>query len=550
MPETGDNYGQQMWEAEEAQRRVVMDAERAFDWMRAADEAAREFAEQMEVDSETTVDADEARQLDVDGTELEDEEKIIENALGNGCYIDGSDVAAIHDKYEKKIREATQKAREEAKEKGEELDPAEAKAISDKLEEQRNKEVEELCRNAPKYGVRSTLALMAKQLRDNERGAAGRSVRIYRKDAKTGKLQVTTYGRNRVGAINRMVRQHEQRAASLKGQRANEQRRNLGHSTKEFLQGDAEHMFKGSVAMSLHVALLFFNKLAQAGNKSAQGILYLYAFNKLAMDDAEALQKAIDDTAKANVTREGDKAAEAGKAPGEKEVAGPPAVIAHGELIEGGWEADKIPMDFGSPDLPPFKDMERAYTDFADFDVLGVQMMFKDKDGNVQMGSVLLGTEQNIRRMYEDIGDFGPAEIDSLIAENAGKVEALGLKSLMVENVRDAYADFCEADVAQQDTSRDSGSNEAHCSRGQEKDARRPVGPVLEPGEEDVMDIIGDEGFREIKESQEGDANDVDAILDANREDASLGDDLPPADASTDSSLDLCDDLGEEFGEL
>lgn len=574
MPDyTNENdYAQQAWEAEEARRRVEMDAQAAFDWLENADEAVRKFEEELEADTEVTVEAG-----GTNGGELTPEEAYVQEKLKAGRYVESSDVDAVRNKYAKPIEQLDARLVEAEKD-GKKGTPEydEIKKTRDKLVENRDAELQRLCDEAPEYSSAARRALKVRQLRNNDRGAAGREIKIYRKEENHGKLLTTTYGRNKVGELNRMVRQHEQRAASLKGQRANEQRRNLGHSAKEFLQGDAEHMFKGSVAMSLHAALFLLGKLSQAGNKAAQGILYLYALNKLNMDDVAALQKAIDDTANKKEKEKEGKAAEGDRFPeadntnfpqSGNEVAGPPAVVAHGELTEGSssvllncWETQKIPMDFGSPDLPSFEGMEKTHTYFADFDVLCVQGMFKDSGGNLQMGSVLLGTEQNIRRMYEDIGDFDPAEIDSLIAENAEKVEALGLESLMVENVQDAYADFCRANVVshsetmavrfancretQQDTPRetsmDSGSNR--------KNSRSGVEPVLEPGDVDVMDILGEE----VKEESENcaDENDVDAILAAYRHDPSLGDDLPAAGTGTVPDDGLDEGLWREFGEV
>lgn len=378
--------------------------------------AAEAAVDNLQAETEMTQDADEARQLDVDRMDLKEEEDYINKNLQDGHYIDGYEVAAIHKKYEKHIGSLEKEL--EKLEKVEEKDPEKAKKIADdinkitndinKLKESRNGELQKLCDEAPKYNRSAIRSMMTQQLRNNDAGRVGGDIKVYHKDKGQENLLVTTYGKNRVGEINKMLRQHDAKAADLAGRRAGEQQRHIGHSARDFLQGDAEHMFKGGVSMGLHAFLFILNKAAQAGNKSAQWALYQYARNKLTMDDAEALQKAVNDVSRKNIAK-------------NKEV----------DIAEQkGWNGTIEPMDFNSPDLPPFEDMDLCDTYSTDPDVRVMNISYIDDDGTRRQGSVYRGTDDDIRQYLSNMG-LPDDVIDAELAENAEKVEALGLGNIL-----------------------------------------------------------------------------------------------------------------------
>lgn len=455
-------------------------------------------------EAETTMDADDARQIDVDRMELKEEEDYIKEKLEDGHYIDGYAVVEIHKKYEKYIGQLK-------KEQENEKDPAKVDKIKDdieKLKESRNRDLQRICDEAPKYSRSAIRSMMTQQLRANDAGRAGGEIKIYRKEEGQDGLLVTTYGKNRVGEINKMVRKHDERVAELKGRKADEQKRNLGHSTREFLQGDAEHMFKGSVAMSLHAALFLLNKLSQAGNKSAQWALYLYAVNKLTMDDAAAIQKAIDDTSKESIGKGSNRDMEEQK----------------------GWNGTIEPMDFNSPDLPPFEDMDKCETYDAEHDVMSVGASYIDTAGTMRQGSIYLGSEENIRQF---LGNAGVTDVDAEIAENAEKVEALGIDNLMVDNVQDAYenaAKKTEEDVEE--------AWEDECEEELEEAAEvaeeEATKTVLPRSEENVSDILGENPDEEIggktadaQKTRNNVDTDVRAWMAANNDSRNIVDDAP-----------------------
>lgn len=184
---------------------------------------------------------------------------------------------------------------------------------------------------------------------------------------------------------------------------------------------------------------------------------------------------------------------------------------------------------FASPEMPGFSDMRKEHTHFPDLDVLALRLSFNDKDGNIQVANVFLGTEQNIRRMFEDIG-LPDEQIDAEIAQNAEKVHALGLDSLMVENVLDAYSDFRSGKTA----GKDQGS---------------PVNaPVLALADTSVSEIMGEDEEQEGSKGEPGGDFDLDDYDLDNEEDledegsrGSRGDDAPDIDPDIDDELGLGD---------
>lgn len=188
----------------------------------------------------------------------------------------------------------------------------------------------------------------------------------------------------------------------------------------------------------------------------------------------------------------------------------------------------EVDIEFSAnPDMPPFAEMNKCVTHFKQFDTLAVQMMFQDKNRNVQIGTVLLGTEQNIRSMYEDMGAFEPEEIDALIAENAEKVHALGLENLMVENVLDAYE--------RQFGGKDAGSKEAD-------------GPVLSLSDKSVFDVMDEEEQEEDKENEYEEG--IDALMSREEDDSFGRDDESTYESGSSPDDDLIDDLGDDFSDM
>lgn len=505
---------------------------RQFDeYLRARD--AEDKISGLYAETEMTQDADEARQLDVNRLDLKEEDDYINENLKDGHYIDGREVVEIHNKYEKHIGSLKNELEKAKKE-----EPAKADKITDdieKLKESRNKELQRLCDEAPKYNRSAIKAMMVQQLRNNDAGRVGNEIKIYRKEEGHDGLLVTTYGKNRVGEINKMMRKHDEKVAELKGRKAGEQARNLGHSTKEFLQGDAEHMFKGSVAMSLHAALFLLNKLSQAGNKSAQWALYLYARNKLTMGDMEALQKAVNDTSKENLIRTNN----------------------GGEKI---WNGSIEPMDFSSPDLPPFEDMNKCTTYDEEHDVMNVGTSYIDDNGTLRQGNVYLGSEENIRQHLTSMGEL---DVEAEIAENAAKVETLGLESLMVENVQEAYEEAAKEksheeaweDECEEELEEAEEATEASEEDIEEVSEEEAAETVLEPGEEDISDLMADEevgnkteGKAKEKTEENIDHDDVYTVL--NSDDGSSFDDVTTAKTGAEVP-DVTKELGgDDYGDI
>lgn len=506
-----------------------------FDNMRQIDEYLRDAEKKiggLYADTEMTQDADEARQLDVDRMELKEEEDYIKENLKDGHYIDGYEVTEIHKKYAKHIGSLE-------KELENEKDPAKVAEIEknlNKLKESRNGELQRLCDEAPRYSRSAIRAMMTQQLRNNDAGRVGGEIKIYRKEEGHDGLLVTTYGKNRVGEFNKMLRKHDERVAELKGRKAGEQARNLGHSTKEFLQGDAEHMFKGSVSMGLHAALFLLNKLSQAGNKSAQWALYLYARNKLTMDDMEALQKAVDEVSEESLgkNKEGDVAE------------------------QKGWNGTIEPMDFNSPDLPPFADMEKCTTYDEEHDVLNVGTSYIDDNGTLRQGSVYLGSEENIRQHLNSMGEL---DVEAEIAENAAIVEALGIESLMVENVQEAYEE-AEKEAAEKKSHEEAWEDECEeeldeaeeATEASEEDIEEvseeeAAEIVLNPSDKTIWEEVEDESEAEEVSKEEVDPDDLYAFMEANNDAKGLVGDTP-VQSGTEASNITKERGGDDYGDI
>lgn len=483
-----------------------------FDWMRAAEEARKaadsyshdyDDFDNEEADYEATMGTDEARQWDIDGLNLKEEEDIITDNLEDGHYIDGDEVAAIHQKYEKLNDNAKKKfgkimddADKEAKKAEKENNPdaydaamekkmaakAELKKTVDDLKKSRNKEVEDLCKNAPKYSIAARDMLKRKQLREKESGRPVRDIKLYRKVKGQEKLQVTIYGKNRIGELNKILRKHDESLARMKGEKAKRQVDKIGYSAKEFMQGDAEHMFKGSVAMSLHAALFLLSKLAQAGHRAAQFSLYLYALNKLNMDDAEALQKAMNDADKMGL----------GKAPEGRE--GPTFGCELPALPNERQPLPILPIDLEEP----FECMGSTMQYDRAHDVMGVRVWTNDGK-NTYINHVFCGTEANLRKLFEDMGK-SPEEIEQALAKNAEFARNFGLDKIMVDNVKQAFLDA-----------------EASMNKGQKYEREGISGPVLAPGDVDLTEMLYGSERKALpdKENTKNEANkdDITAIL-------------------------------------
>lgn len=459
MPDYTNDYD---YEEEQRHKEIQFDSWQSIDGYL---NDAKEKIEGIYVDTEETVDADEARLVDVDRLALKEEEDYINKNLPDGHYIDGNDVAAIHRKCEKQL-DGLGKELVKAKSQGDLAKIAEVEKDINKLKKSRDAELQKLCDEAPRYNRAAVKSMMAQQLKAADAGRPGSEIKIYRQEKDHDGLMVTTYGRNRVGRFNQMLREREKKAKNLKGQKAQHQKDKLGYSTKEFLRGDAESMFKGSVAMSLHAALFLLNKLAQAGNMAAHHALHQYAFNKLTMDDAEAMQKAVDDMQK--------------------------SVIETGKEGERSWNGTFAAMDFEDPDLPPFEAMEKSVTPDAEHDVVAVNMSYIAPDGTMMQGDVYLGTEDNVRQYFEGMGDM---DVDAEVAENAAKVEALGIENLMVEDVQNAYDASLGKESGVPEKAEDYSYEEEYEDDPEEEEKSETVGheavtPVLAPRDIDVENLL------------------------------------------------------------
>lgn len=563
--------------------------------------AAEGKIDELYAETETTMDADDARMLDVDRMDLKEEEDYINKNLQDGCYIDGREVAAIHNKYEKHMGQLQNELKKAKKE-----DPEKANKIADdidKLKESRNGELQKLCDETKKYSGATIRKIMKQQLKDNDAGRAGGEVKIYRKEKGHDGLLVTTYGKNRVGELNKWMRKHDEKAAELAGRKAGEQKRQLGHSAKEFMRGDAESMFKGSVSMGLHALLFMLNKASQAGNKSAQWALYLYARNKLTMDDAEALQNALDDVSQKNIAKnkEGDMAEQKtwngtiepmdfnrSDLPAFRDMElcdtyttdpdirianmsyidsdgtrregyiyrgtddnirqylsnmGLPDDVVDAELAENAAKEEALgmgkilPMDFSDPNLPPFEHMDPLAYYDAEHDIMAIHVVDYD-DKNSIVGKVFVGSEDDIRRYFADKG-MSDAEIDAKIAENTAKVEALGLNPEKVHG--QGYEEYM--------LDEDRAAYEEHMGKGADKNADKSAHEsteyVIPLSDEDICtDILGEEA-EEAPEAQ-ADLDDVGALLNQNKNDNGSIVDAPTNWPKVSDVADILNELGDD----
>lgn len=445
----------QDYDEEQRRRQVEFDFDQIHEVM---GNLSQEEIDGIEVETEETMSVDDARQLNLNGMDMSEEEAIIKEVLKDGHYVDGSEVAGIHQKYEKAMEDAKRQRdkqlgelKDQVKEGG--ITPEEASAKRESIEEEteakikslqkkRNEEVTKLCEDAPKYNKSAINMMKRQQLRDNESGRAGRTLQIYRKEK--GDFTVTNYSKNRIGEFNKMLRKHGQEAERIKGQNARHQKDRLGYSAKDFFQGDAEHMFKGSVTMSLHAALFLLNKLSQMGSKVANQILYKYALNKLDMDDAKALQKAIDTVTKQSMEKGKEQEApeesvydilEEKKVPAvvEQEL---PTVVNIGEYFNN-HDYQRVNA-FSSDSF----DVNYSGVYLKEFDVVACAAKV-DKEGVNFVGVVFLGEEENLRNMFKDMG-LDDASVEKNLAENAAKVKKLGLEECMTKNPKESFNKFCE----------------------------------------------------------------------------------------------------------
>lgn len=429
-------------------------------------------AENVEGEYEFDVDPDTARQTDIDGVNLEEEEAIIEDKLEPGHYIDGDEVEAIHNKYEKvidRVKREAEKEEKEAKANGKDFDKDALEKKIEGLKDQRNKEIVDLCANAKRYNSYARDMLRRKQLRDNElqdRGRTPRPRKVYRKEKGQDKLTTTIYGKNRVGEINKLARQHEKNAAKAKGEKARHQGSKVGQGARDFTQGDAEHMFKGSVSMGLHAALYLLHKLAQARKQATRGALYLYALYKLNTDDIKALQKALNDTSNTALNKDQYKEDYAAEAPNMEEVFGEPFECR-------GYEA--------------------AYAD--GYDVAAFSSWYNTEDGE-GVKTAFCGSPENLRKFFEAMGT---QDVEQALERNAEVMRDLDLEDLVVENIKDA---------AQNETNENKKETE-----GTKKRQSNDVEPVIPPGDVDARELMGEAESKDNskgEEQAEGEAKEVD----------------------------------------
>lgn len=441
---------------------------------------AKDKPEQMELFnnangiSSTTQDAETARRLNIDGINMEEEEEIIKNHLEPDRYLDASKVASIHNQYERSVANVTNEYKKAIAEAEKNEDFEKAKQLDEEFREKlkgykadRDKKIVDLCEDAPHYNklfFKTKNSIMKKQLKGADVGRPMGEMKIYRvsKDENGEKsLNVTTYSENRVGEFNKMMRDHEQKVLRMKDQRGHRHKDKLGYSTKDFMQGDAEHMFKGSVAMGFHAALILLNKLAKLGNMTAHHILFKYAMHRLTMDDAAALQKAVDDVSKDKSM--GQKEAQTNVNEGPEFIVGGPLAIVGNEAnaltIAEGTNTPNIAVDF-TQYVPKY-------------DVLRVHFTYQNENGEQKEGDVFLGDEENIRKCFKAYGKED-GEIDEAIARNRAAVKAMGLEKYMV---KDAYTSFY--------------GEEPIMPERPALSVEQPAlsGPVAE-GAEDVMDIM------------------------------------------------------------
>lgn len=244
--------------------------------------------------------------------ELVNTEKMLEKQLKDGHFVNKADIEKISQKYLEDVAELTSKG----------TGPEEAQLEANKL---REAAVENIAKHAQKYDENSLRQMQVQAAMKGER------FDVYRKEkGRDGLIQTT------VGRTNMTLKQFQKMGKAKEGvgiasRRIGGQGFAMRNAAGQVLQGDAASMSKGTLMLTVSLAIVLLNSLKKSLDQSIIKNIEKALSKNVDFVDMDTLSKMVEDAQK-------DKSAEVTKKEG-------------GDRGEGGDGGDRVNGD-GSPNPP------------------------------------------------------------------------------------------------------------------------------------------------------------------------------------------------------